>query len=72
MGSDNMSGATIRKIATPLSIHFLGLARNILETAKYPDNGKLFDVKPLHKKRSKEHYIQLSACCQSLQAIIEL
>ena len=29
MGSDNMSGATIRTIATPLSIHFLGLARII-------------------------------------------
>ena len=72
MGSDNMSGATIRTIATPLSVHFLGLARSILETAKYPDNWKLVDVKPLHKKRSKEHYSQLSACCQSLQAIIEL
>ena len=34
MGSDNMSGATLRKIATPLSIHFLGLARSILETSK--------------------------------------
>ena len=53
MGSDNMSGATIRTIATPLSVHFLGLARSILETAKYPDNWKLVDVKPLHKKRAK-------------------
>ena len=53
MGSDNMSGATIRTIATPLSIHFLGLARSILETAKYPDNWKLVDVKPLHKKGAK-------------------
>ena len=48
-----MSGETIRKIATPLSIHFLGLARSILETAKYPDNWKLVDVKPLHKKGAK-------------------
>ena len=53
MGSDNMSGATIRTIATPLSIHFLGLARSILQTAKYPDNWKLVDVKPLHKKGAK-------------------
>ena len=53
MGSDNMSGATIRKIATPLSIHFLGLARSILETAKYPDNWKLVDIKPLHKNGAK-------------------
>ena len=53
MGSDNMSGATIRTIATPLSIHFLNLARSILETAKYPDNWKLVDVKPLHKKGAK-------------------
>ena len=53
MGSDNMSGATIRTIASPLSIHFLGLARSILETAKYPDNWKLVDVKPLHKKAAK-------------------
>ena len=53
MGSDNMSGATIRTIATPLSVHFLGLARSILETAKYPDNWKLVDVKPLHKKGAK-------------------
>ena len=53
MGSDNMSGATIRTIAIPLSIHFLGLARSILETAKYPDNWKLVDVKPLHKKGAK-------------------
>ena len=53
MGSDNMSGATIRTIATPLSIHFLKLARSILETAKYPDNWKLVDVKPLHKKGAK-------------------
>ena len=53
MGSDNMSGATIRTIATPLSIHFLGLARIILETAKYPDNWKLVDVKPLHKIGAK-------------------
>ena len=53
MGSDNMSGATIRTIATPLSVHFLGLARSILETAKYPDNWKLVDVKPLHKKGTK-------------------
>ena len=53
MGSDNMSGATTRTIATPLSIHFLNLARSILETAKYPDNWKLIDVKPLHKKGAK-------------------
>ena len=53
MGSDNMSGATIRSIATPLTIQFLGLARIILETAKYPDNWKLVDVKPLHKKVAK-------------------
>ena len=53
MGSDNMSGATIRTIATPLSVHILGLARSILETAKYPDNWKLVDVKPLHKKGAK-------------------
>ena len=53
MGSDNMSGATIRTIATPLSIHFLNLARSILETAKNPDNWKLVDVKPLHKKGVK-------------------
>ena len=53
MGSDNMSGETIRKIATPLSIHFLGLVRSILETAKYPDNWKLVDVKPLHKEGAK-------------------
>ena len=52
-GSDNMSGATIRTIATPLSIHFLSLARSILETAKYPDNWKLVDVKPLHEKGAK-------------------
>ena len=32
MGSDNMSGATTRTIATPLSIHFLNLARSILES----------------------------------------
>ena len=51
--SDNMSGATIRTIATPLKIHFLGLARSILETAKFPDNWKLVDVKPLHKKGAK-------------------
>ena len=53
MGSGNMSGATIRTIATPLSVHFLGLVRCILETAKYPDNWKLVDVKPLHKKGAK-------------------
>ena len=53
MGSDNMAGETIRTIATPLSIHFLGLARSILETAKYPDNWKLVGVKPLHKKGAK-------------------
>ena len=53
MGSDNMSGATIRTIATPLSIHFLGLARSILETAKYPDNWKIVDVKSLHKKGAR-------------------
>ena len=53
MGSDNMSGETTRTIATPLSIHFLNLARSILETAKYPDNWKLVDVKPLHKKGAK-------------------
>ena len=53
MGSDNMSGATIRSIATPMSVHILGLARSILETAKYPDNWKLVDVKPLHKKGAK-------------------
>ena len=53
MGSDNMSGATIRTIATPLSIHFLNVARSILETAKYSDNWKLVDVKPLHKKGAK-------------------
>ena len=45
-----MSAATTRTIATPLSIHFLNLARSILETAKYPGNWKLVDVKPLHKK----------------------
>ena len=56
MGSDNMSGATIRTIAIPLSIHFLGLARSILETAKYPDNWKLVDVKPLHKKEQRTLY----------------
>ena len=53
MGSDNMSGATIRTIATPLSIRFLNLARSILETAKHPDNWKLFDVKPLQKKGAR-------------------
>ena len=53
MGSDTISGATIRTIATPLSIHFLNLARSILETAKYPDNWKLVDVKPLLKKGAK-------------------
>ena len=53
MGSDNMSGATTRTIATPLSIHFLDWARSILETTKYPDNWKLVDVKPLHKKGAK-------------------
>ena len=53
MGADNMSGTTIRKIATPLSIHFLGLARSVLETAKYPDNWKLVDIKPLHKNGAK-------------------
>ena len=53
MGSDNMSGATIRTIATSLSVHFLGLARSILETAKYPDNWKLVDIKPLHKNGAK-------------------
>ena len=53
MGSDNMSGETTRKIATPLSINFLNLAKSILETAKYPDNWKLVDVKPLHKKGAK-------------------
>ena len=53
MGSDNISGATIRTIAAPLSIHFLNLARSILETAKNPDNWKLVDVKPLHKKGAK-------------------
>ena len=53
LGSDNMSGATTRTIATPLSIHCLNLARSILETAKYPDNWKLVDVKPLHKKGAK-------------------
>ena len=45
-----MSGATIRTIATPLSTHFLSLARSSLETAKYPDNWKVVDVKPLLKK----------------------
>ena len=55
MGSDNMSGATIRTMATPLSILFLGLVRSILETAKYPDNCKLVDVKPLHKKGAKNN-----------------
>ena len=55
MGSDNMSGANIRTIATPLSIHFFGLARSILETAKNPDNWKLADVKPLHKKGAKNN-----------------
>ena len=53
MGSDNLSGKIIRTIATPLSIHFLNLAGSILETAKYPDNWKLVDVKPLHKKGAK-------------------
>ena len=53
MGSDSMSGATIRTIATSLSVHFLDLARSILETAKYPDNWKLVDVKPQHKKAAK-------------------
>ena len=56
MGSDNMSGATIRTISTPLSIHFLGLARSILETAKYPDKWKLVDVKPLHRKEQRTLY----------------
>ena len=54
MGSDNMSGETTRTIATPLSIHFLNLARINLETAKYPDNWKVVDVKPLHKKGAKK------------------
>ena len=53
MGSDNMSGVSTRTIATPLSIHFLNLDRSILETAKYPDNWKIVDVKPLHKKGAK-------------------
>ena len=53
MGSDNTSRATIRTIATPLSIHFLNLARSILETAKYSDNWKLVEVKPLQKKGAK-------------------
>ena len=48
-----MSGETTRKIATPLSIHFLNLARSVLETAKNPDNWKLVDVKPLHKEGAK-------------------
>ena len=50
-----MSGATTRTIATPLSIHFLNLARSILETAKYPDNWKLVDVKSLLKKGAKNN-----------------
>ena len=53
MSSDNMSGATIRTVANPRSIHFLNLARSILETAKDPDNWKLVDVKPLNKKGAK-------------------
>ena len=53
MGFDSISGETTRKNATPLSIHFLNLARNILETAKYPDNWKLVDVKPLYKEGTK-------------------
>ena len=53
MGSDNMSSAAIRTVATPLSVDFLGLARSILETARNPDNWKLVDVKPLHKKGAK-------------------
>ena len=53
MGSDNMSGEITRTIANSLSIHFLNLARSILETAEYPDNWKLVDVKPLHKKEAK-------------------
>ena len=55
MGSHNKSGATILAIATPLSIRFLGLARSVLETTKYPDNWKLVDVKPLDKKGAKNN-----------------
>ena len=71
MGSDNMSGATVRKLATPLSIHFFGLARSILETAKYPDNWKLVDMKPLHKNGAK-NIISNYWPVASLEAIIEL
>ena len=72
MASDNHSdGATIRTIATPLSVHFVGLATSILETAKYPDNWKLVDVKPLHKKGAK-NIISNYRPVANLQAIIEL
>ena len=71
MGSDNIPGATFRTNATPLSVHFLGLARSILEIAKYPDNWKLVDVKPLHKG-AKNIILNYRPVAKSLQAIIEL